>query len=49
MRIVCFVLKTNAEVMVQILQLETEQLSLVKAVSDRASKQRLQALDGQEA
>ena len=33
--------------MLQILQLEMERLSLAKAVSDRASKQRLQALDGQ--
>lgn len=31
----------------QILQLEMERLSLAKAVSDRASKQRLQALDSQ--
>ena len=31
----------------QILQLEMERLSLAKAVSDRNSKQRLQALDGQ--
>ncbi|DBA72970.1 TPA: Chaperone protein ClpB3, chloroplastic [Trebouxia sp. C0005] len=31
----------------KILQLEMERLSLAKAVSDRASKQRLQALDGQ--
>ena len=33
--------------MAQILQLEMERLSLSKAVSDRASKQRLQALDSQ--
>jgi len=33
--------------LLQILQLEMERLSLAKAVSDRASKQRLQALDGQ--
>ena len=33
--------------LVQILQLEMERLSLAKAVSDRASKQRLQALDSQ--
>ena len=31
----------------QILQLEMERLSLAKAVSDRASKQRLEALDSQ--
>lgn len=41
---------TAAEVVylvLQILQLEMERLSLAKAVSDRNSKQRLQALDGQ--
>ena len=35
------------DVVSQILQLEMERLSLSKAVSDKASKQRLQALDSQ--
>ena len=41
------VYKRFSVTLLQILQLEMERLSLAKAVSDRASKQRLQALDGQ--
>lgn len=39
--------KPTTCVCLQILQLEMERLSLAKAVSDRASKQRLEALDSQ--
>ena len=45
--ILCLLPNNNCFVLPQILQLEMERLSLSKAVSDKASKQRLQALDGQ--